>query len=118
MLEFMARKRANVLRKINLLFLLARREYCRRSYRPKKYAEDVRTFWTPMGVGHDMYFFRLYEKSTKKVPGGLASPLDSRGRRKTSASLLSAGFTAILEISQYVETQESAVFLYSFATAG
>ena len=71
-----------------------------------------------MGVGHDMYFFRLYEKSTKKVPGGLASPLDSRGRRKTSAPLRFAGFTAIPEFPQYVETQESAIFLYSLATAG
>ena len=86
--------------------------------RPKKYAEGVRTLSTPMGMGDDMYFFRLYEKSTKKVHRGLASPLDSRGRRKASAPLRSAGFTAIPEIPQYVETQENAVFLYSLATWG
>ena len=28
------------------------------------------------------HFFRSYEKSAKKVRGGLASPLDSRGRRQ------------------------------------
>ena len=50
--------------------------------RPKKYAEGVRTLSTPMGMGNDMYFFRLCEKSTKKVHRGLASPLDSRGRRQ------------------------------------
>ena len=86
--------------------------------RPKKYAEGVRTLSTPMGMGDDMYFFRLYEKSTKKVHRGLASPLDSRGRRKASAPLRSAGFTAIPEIPQYVETQENAVFLYFLMTAG
>ena len=68
--------------------------------------------------GSQPHFFRLYEKSTKKVPGGCAHPLDSRGRRKTSASLRSAGFTAIVEFPQYVETQECAVFLYLSATAG
>ena len=69
-------------------------------------------------LDYDMHFFRLYEKSTKKVHEGLASPLDSRGRRKTSAPLRSAGFTAILEIPHYAETQESAVYLYLLATAG
>ena len=64
-----------------------------------------------------MYFFRLYEKSSKKVRGGCAHPLDSRGRRKTETSLRSEGFTAILKISYFHQTQESAVFLYSFTTA-
>ena len=41
----------------------------------------------------------------KKVRGGCAHPLDSRGRRKTSAPLRFAGFTAILELPQFVETQ-------------
>ena len=63
---------------------------------PKKYPEGVRTLSTPMGMGNDMYFFRLYEKSTKKVHRGLASPLDSRGRRQISKNL-----TAIPQISQY-----------------
>ena len=65
-----------------------------------------------------MYFFRLYEKSTKKVHEGLESPLDSRGRRKTETSLRSEGFTAILKISYFHQTQESAVFLYFLMTAG
>ena len=62
--------------------------HCRRPFfartkkDPKKYAKGVLTLSTPMGMWDDMYFFRLYEKSTKKVPGGLASPLDSRGRRQ------------------------------------
>ncbi|PWM66200.1 MAG: hypothetical protein DBX61_08315 [Clostridiales bacterium] len=71
-----------------------------------------------MDMGDDMYFFRLYEKSTKKVHRGLASPLDSRKRRKTPAPQCSACFTAIPEVPQYVETQESAAFLYFLATAG
>ena len=74
----------------------------------------VRESWS----GTLPHFFRLYEKSTKKVHEGLASPLDSRGRRKTSAPLRSAGFTAILEIPHYAETQESTVYLYLLATAG
>jgi len=64
-------------------------------------------------LDYDMHFFRLYEKSTKKVHEGLASPLDSRGRRKASAPLRSAGFTAILEFSRYVETQ-NAQFVFTF----
>ena len=55
----------------------------RRKKVSKKYAEGVRTLSTPMDMGDDMYFFRLYEKSTKKVHRGLASPPRSRGRRKT-----------------------------------
>ena len=98
--------------KTYVLFSLVRKKV------PKKYAEGVRTLLTPMGMWDGMYFFRLYEKSTKKVHRGLASPLDSRGRRKTSAPLRSAGFTAILEIPQFVETQERAVFTCSLATAG
>ena len=65
-----------------------------------------------------MYFFRSYEKSSKKVHEGLASPLDSRGRRKTETPLRSAGFTAIPEMPQYVETQENAFFISSLATWG
>ena len=53
------------------------------------------------------HFFRSYEKSAKKVRGGCAHPLDSRGRRKTKTPLRSAGFTAILEIPQYAETQKT-----------
>ena len=71
-------------RKINLLFLLA----CPRV---------LQAVLPP--------FFRSYEKSTKKVRRGCAHPLDSRGRRKTLAPLCSAGFTAILELPQFVETQ-------------
>ena len=92
MLEFMARKRACFRGRLNLLFLLARPRKLERHIAalfslvrkkvPKKYAEGVRTLSTPMGMGNDMYFFRLYEKSTKKVHEGLASPLDSRGRRQ------------------------------------
>ena len=67
-------------------------------------------------MGKDMYFFRSYEKSTKKVRGGCAHPLDSRGRRKTKTPLRSAGFTAILEIPQYAETQEFAVYFYTIST--
>ena len=94
MLAFMARKRACFRVRLNLLFSLARSRVLQRRFAaalfslvrkkvPKKYAEGVRTLSTPMGMGNDMYFFRLYEKSTKKVPGGCAHPLDSRGRRKT-----------------------------------
>ena len=93
MLEFMARKRACFRVRLNLLFSLARSRVLQRRFAavlfslvrkkmPKKYAEGVRTLSTPMGMGNDMYFFRLYEKSTKKVHRGLASPLDSRGRRQ------------------------------------
>ena len=109
-------KTSTVSRKITLLFFLVRPRKLQAVLPPKKYAEDVRTFWTPMGMWDGMYFFRLYEKSTKKVHEGLASPLDSRGRRKTSAPLRSAGFTAILEIPQYVETQEFAVCFYTIST--
>ena len=97
MLEFMARKRAKLRGRLNLLFRSPDREG-----------------WS----GTLPHFFRSYEKSTKKVRGGCAHPLDSQGRRKTSASLRSAGFTAIVEFPQYVETQECAVFLYLLATAG
>ena len=66
--------------------------------------------WLPL-EGNGMYFFRLYEKSTKKVhqrtlPSGLPAPSNFWD------------LTAILEIPQYVETQKSAVFLYISATAG
>ena len=129
MLEFMARKRACFRVRLNLLFSLARSRVLQRRFAaalfslvrkkmPKKYAEGVRALSTPMGMGNDMYLFRLYEKSTKKVHEGLASPLDSRRRRKASAPLRSAGFTAILEISQFHQPQENAVFLYSLATWG
>ena len=52
-------------------------------------------------------FFARTKKGAKKVRGGCAHPLDSRGRRKTSAPPRSAGFTAIFEISHCVETQNT-----------
>ena len=63
-------------------------------------------------------FFARTKKGAKKVRGGCAHPLDSRERRKTSAPLRSADFTAILEISQFHQTQKCAVFTCSLATAG
>ena len=90
-------------RKINLPFSLA----CPRVL--QRHIAAVRESWSST-LPH---FFRLYEKSTKKVHEGLASPLDSRGRRKASAPLRSAGFTAILEFSRYVETQ-NAQFVFTF----
>ena len=62
---------------------LCRRTFFARTKKdPKKYAKGVLTLSTPMGMWDGMYFFRLYEKSTKKVHRGLASPLDSRERRQ------------------------------------
>ena len=63
MLAFMARKRAKDSRKI-------------------KFAVFVYSYAKIAGGASPPQFFRLYEKSTKKVHGGLASPLDSRGRRQ------------------------------------
>ena len=66
-----------------------------------------------VGAAHCRTFFARTKKDAKKVRGGCAHPLDSRGRRKTSSPLRSACFTAILEIPQYVETQNTQFFFTS-----
>ena len=73
----------------------------------------MRTLSTPMGMGNDMYFFRLYEKSTKKVHEGLASPLDSRGRRQIFKI-----WRRYWKFRSMAETQENTVYSYALATAG
>ena len=83
-------------------FCLLVRENCRRSYRlcavefmPHKRARGVYPF------------FPRRKKGSKKYAEGVRTLSTPMERRKTSAPLCFAGFTAILEISNFHQTQKT-----------